>query len=102
MDSIPLGATGETVSPLCLGTMYFGSKTDADTPYRLLDRYYEVGGRFLDTVNTYATSVNGFDKPASEPLLGEWMDERGNREELFIVMSVGFGSGEYPSRSIPS
>jgi aryl-alcohol dehydrogenase-like predicted oxidoreductase len=55
MDTIPLGTTGETVSLVCLGTMYLGSKTDSATSRELLDRYYDAGGRFLDTAIIYAT-----------------------------------------------
>jgi aryl-alcohol dehydrogenase-like predicted oxidoreductase len=90
MQTVPLGTTGEEVSPLCLGTMYFGSRTDEETSWDLLDRYYEAGGRFLDTANKYATWVDGYDEPESEPLLGEWIDERDNRDELFVATKVGF------------
>jgi aryl-alcohol dehydrogenase-like predicted oxidoreductase len=85
-----LGTTDAEVSALCLGTMYFGSRTDEETSWELLDRYYEAGGRFLDTANKYATWVDGYDEPESEPLLGEWIGERGVREELTIATKVGF------------
>jgi aryl-alcohol dehydrogenase-like predicted oxidoreductase len=90
METTPLGTTGESVSALCLGTMYFGSRTDPETSWDILDAYYEAGGRFLDTANKYATWVDGYDEPESEPLLGEWMAERGNRDDLFVATKVGF------------
>jgi aryl-alcohol dehydrogenase-like predicted oxidoreductase len=85
-----LGTTDAEVSALCLGTMYFGSRTDEEASWELLDRYYEAGGRFLDTANKYATWVEDYDEPKSEPLLGEWIEERGVREELTIATKVGF------------
>jgi aryl-alcohol dehydrogenase-like predicted oxidoreductase len=90
METTPLGTTGESVSALCLGTMYFGSRTDPETSRAILDAYYEAGGRFLDTANKYATWLDGYDEPESEPLLGEWMAERGIRDELFVATKVGF------------
>lgn len=96
METKPLGATGESVSELCLGAMYFGSRIDRETSFALLDRYYEAGGRFLDTANIYATWVEGYDEPESEPLVGEWLEERGVREEMTIATKLGFSYGDVP------
>ncbi|QPV61948.1 aldo/keto reductase [Halosimplex litoreum] len=101
MDAVPLGTTGERVSPLCLGTMYFGSETDPETSRAILDRYYEAGGRFLDTANIYATWVDGYGEPESEPFLGDWMARRSNREELFLATKVGFEYGDVPQSLDP-
>ncbi|AGN02429.1 aldo/keto reductase [Salinarchaeum sp. Harcht-Bsk1] len=101
MDTTPLGATGESVSELCLGPMYFGSKVDRETSFALLDRYYEAGGRFLDTANIYATWVDGYDEPESEPLVGEWLADRGVREEMTIATKLGFGYQDVPTSLDP-
>ncbi|WP_459191504.1 aldo/keto reductase [Halosimplex sp. J119] len=101
MNERPLGTTGESVSPLCLGAMYFGSRTDPETSRAILDRYYEAGGRFLDTANIYATWVDGHDEPASEPFLGEWLDDRGVRDEMFVATKVGFDYGDVPQSLDP-
>jgi aryl-alcohol dehydrogenase-like predicted oxidoreductase len=69
--------------------MYFGSRTDKETSYRLLDQYVAAGGSFLDTANIYAWWVPGYVGGESETLLGEWMRERRNRS-LFIATKVGF------------
>lgn len=90
METTTLGTTGESISELCLGAMYFGSQLDQKTSYELLDRYYDAGGRFIDTANIYATWVEGYDTPESEPLLGEWLAERGVRDEMTIGTKVGF------------
>jgi len=93
VKTVPLGNTGVEVSAFCLGTMYFGNRTDQETSYRLLDQYLEAGGSFLDTANIYARWVPGFKGGESEALLGEWMRERKNRSQMFIATKVGF---EYP------
>ncbi|QSG02955.1 aldo/keto reductase [Natranaeroarchaeum sulfidigenes] len=101
MRTTPLGTTGEEVSSICLGPMIFGTEVDRETSFALLDRYYEAGGRFLDTANNYATWIEGYDEPRSEPLLGDWLDERGVREEMFIATKLGFNYGETPQSLAP-
>jgi aryl-alcohol dehydrogenase-like predicted oxidoreductase len=93
MRTVSLGNTGAEVSVFCLGTMHFGSRTDKETSYRLLDQYVEAGGSFLDTANNYAMWVPGYVGGESETLLGEWMRERKNRAQMFIATKVGF---DYP------
>lgn len=90
MKTTQLGASGVDVSIYCLGAMYFGSRNDRATSYRMLDRYVDAGGTFIDTANIYAWWVEGFRGGESEMLLGEWMRERGNRDRLFIASKVGF------------
>ncbi len=78
------------VSALCLGTMNFGSRDSHQTSYQMLDQYYEAGGRFLDTANAYARWHQGCQGGESETLLGAWMAERANRDELIIASKAGF------------
>ena len=58
MNQIALGDSGAQVSALCLGTMFFGTTVDQATSFRLLDRYYDAGGRFLDTADGTARRSN--------------------------------------------
>jgi aryl-alcohol dehydrogenase-like predicted oxidoreductase len=91
MKTVLLGNSDVEVNVFCLGTMYFGSRTDKKTSYRLLDQYVDAGGSFLDTANIYAWWVSGFKGTESETLLGQWMRERKNRSQMFIATKVGFG-----------
>ena len=90
METKPLGRTGERISELALGTIYFDSTIDRETSFEILDTYYEAGGRLLDTANNYATWLEGYDEPLSEYLLGEWLEERGVRDEMTIATKLGF------------
>lgn len=98
MKTQQLGHTGVEVSSLCLGAMYFGSRNDKATSYRILDQYVDAGGTFIDTANIYAHWVAGNQGGESETLLGEWMKARGHRDRLFIASKVGFGYGSVPKR----
>ena len=90
MRTVPLGDTGVEVSALCLGAMYFGTRQNQAESYRLLDHYVGAGGTFIDTANIYAHWAEGGRGGESEPVLGAWMRERGNRDRLFIASKVGF------------
>jgi len=48
-----LGRSGLKVSPLCLGTMMFGGRTDEADSLRIIDRAKEQGINFLDTADAY-------------------------------------------------
>ena len=63
---------------MALGAMYFGTRVDEPTSFAILDRFVELGGRWLDTSNNYSfwTSDTGFGGQ-SESLLGRWL--RANR-----------------------
>ncbi|KAK4175365.1 NADP-dependent oxidoreductase domain-containing protein [Triangularia setosa] len=76
---------GVRVSPLCLGTMSFGEawkgrlgECSKDTAFGILDCFYNAGGNFIDTANFYQDED-------SEKWLGEWIEDRQNRDELVIA-----------------
>ena len=54
-----LGRTGLRISELCLGAMIFGDRrggwgASRDEAARIVDRFAEAGGNFIDTANSYA------------------------------------------------
>lgn len=76
---------GIKVSPICLGAMNFGEgwkdfmgECDKKTSFEVLDSFYDLGGNFIDTANAYQNEE-------SEEWLGEWMEERGNRDQMVYV-----------------
>ena len=48
-----LGHSGLHVSPLCLGTMMFGGRTDRAEAERIIDHGREMGVNFIDTADVY-------------------------------------------------
>lgn len=73
------------VSPLCLGTMNFGDAFKAmlgqcskQTAFDILDHYFDQGGNFIDTANSYQGGE-------TESLLGEWMAARKTRDQVVLA-----------------
>ncbi|KAI0089401.1 Aldo/keto reductase [Irpex rosettiformis] len=77
---------GIHVSPIQLGAMSIGDKWEKngfgamnkESSFKLLDAYFNAGGNFIDT-------ANGYQDGSSEEFIGEWMEQRGNREQLVIA-----------------
>ncbi|ROT31241.1 aldo/keto reductase [Micromonospora sp. HM5-17] len=90
METLPLGNTGERVSQLALGCMLMGTMADEETSFRILDRYLDDGGNFLDTANCYAWWPGpAFRGGESESLLGRWFARTGRRDEVFLATKGG-------------
>ncbi|HWV79579.1 MAG TPA: aldo/keto reductase, partial [Isoptericola sp.] len=82
------GTTSFEVSTLCLGTMWFGTRTDEETSFAILDRFVEAGGTFLDTANNYNAWGLGYGRD-SEDVLGRWLASRGSRDQVRLATKVG-------------
>jgi aryl-alcohol dehydrogenase-like predicted oxidoreductase len=84
-----------TVSRLCLGTMLMGAKTPVEESHRMLDRFLEAGGNFVDTADTYSDG-------GSEKTLAPWLARR--RDEVVLATKCRFpvsdpgGEGLAPDR----
>jgi aryl-alcohol dehydrogenase-like predicted oxidoreductase len=84
-----LGKTGLKVSELCLGAMTFGRETSEEDSRRLLDRFVEEGGNFIDTADVYTQG-------ASEEIVGRWLKDK-RRDDFVIATKVRFGMGPGPN-----
>jgi len=81
MNLVSLGNTGLKVSKICLGTMTFGREADEAMSFRIMDRFYELGGAFLDTADQYSTGL-------SEEIVGRWIKERALRGRVIVATKV--------------
>lgn len=93
MKKLTLGNTDIQVSALCLGTDSIGSRIDHPMSFQLMDLFQEAGGNFLDTANFYASWLPECQGGESEGTIGQWMAERGNRDDLVIASKLAF---DYP------
>ena len=86
METIELGTTGQQVSRLALGAMQMGSVTDEPESVRILDRYLDAGGSFIDTADCYEWWVARDSRGGeSEELLGRWLRHGGRRDQVFLA-----------------
>ncbi len=80
-----LGRTSLAVSELCFGAMTFGREGDEQASLRMLDRFAEAGGTFLDTSDAYSAGY-------SEEILGRWLKNH-DRDDVVISTKVRWGPG---------
>lgn len=79
--------------PLVLGGNVFGFTADDDTSFAILDRFYERGGRMVDTAQGYSVWVEGHVGGESETVIGKWLEARGVRAGMRIATKTGmFGN----------
>lgn len=90
MKKIYLEKAGLTVSSICLGTMMYGTQLPEREAVAQLDLFTEMGGNFIDTSNNYAHWWKGASGDESECLLGRWIADKKNRDDLVIATKVGF------------
>ena len=84
MEYRQLGKTSLYVSPICIGTVQFGTGLDRDSSFWQLDAFTEGGANFIDTARVYGDWVEG-ERARSEKLIGQWIKKRGNRDRLVIL-----------------
>jgi aryl-alcohol dehydrogenase-like predicted oxidoreductase len=84
-----------TVSRLAFGAMLLGGATPVDESHRMLDRFLEAGGTFIDTADVYGDG-------RSEEVLAPWLAR--HRDEVVIATKLRMkvsdppGSGLAPDR----
>lgn len=88
-EYITLGRSGLRVSPLCLGTMTFGTEwgwgAEESVSRSLFDRYLETGGNFIDT-------ADGYTGGKSEELVGKFIRENGVRDRIVLATKFTFNA----------
>jgi len=94
MEKRPLGRSGLTTAPLCLGGNVFGWTADEKTSFAILDRFVDLGFNLVDTANVYSRWVPGHTGGESETVIGKWLKKGGKRDRVLIATKVGMGSDE--------
>mgnify|MGYP000890001676 FL=1 len=82
------------IAPINFGGNVFGWTLDEKQSFEILDQFTEAGFNFIDTADTYAWWVNGTGGQ-SEAIIGKWLKERKNRENVVIATKVGSETKEH-------
>lgn len=89
---VTLGRSGLRVSPLSLGAMTFGEDlgwgSSVEESQRIIDRYVDGGGNFIDTANFYT-------KSHSEKIIGDHVGRHPARRDR-LVIATKFSGNLYP------
>lgn len=88
MNRIQLNQTDIEVSNICLGGNVFGWSADETQSHDVLNLFTELGGNFIDTADVYSEWAEGHIGGESESVIGNWLHERGNRQEVVIATKV--------------
>lgn len=91
-----LGSSGLLVSPICLGTMTFGSPVAEDDAIRLIHAALDLGINFIDTANVYEGYARYLGSPGgvAEEIVGKAL--RGRRDGVVVATKVGAPVGSGP------
>lgn len=82
------------VAPINFGGNVFGWTLDEKQSFDILDQFVGEGFNFIDTADTYSWWVNG-KGGQSEEIIGKWLKQRGNRNDLVIATKVGSETKEH-------
>lgn len=96
-----LGKSGLKVSELCLGAMTFGEAdensfmhgigSNEKTSFGIMDRAHAAGLNFIDVADVYGQDG------LSERVVGRWMKDRKNRDDIVLATKFRFRMAEGPN-----
>jgi len=89
-----IGQSGLRVSPLCLGTMTFGTQTpEKSEAFKIMDICYERGINFFDTAELYPVPPSADLAGITEEIVGEWMQTKPRDSIIMATKVAGAASG---------
>ena len=95
MEYNRLGRSDLVVSAVCLGTMTFGTQTDAAAAHAQLDCALAQGINFIDTAEMYSVPPCAESYGRSESIIGHWLGRRARDRVVLATKVAG------PARGMP-
>lgn len=86
-----LAGSGLLVSPICLGTMTWGTQNTEAEAHAQLDAAVAAGINFIDTAEMYSVPPNAESYGRSETFIGNWL-RRQPRERIVLATKIA-GAG---------
>ena len=84
MEYVKFNGTDLSVSPICLGTVNYGTGMTAEESKAQISSFFDAGGNFLDTAHIYGDWGDG-PKCISERIIGSWIKENGKRDKMILA-----------------
>lgn len=88
-----LGKTDLQIAPLVIGGNVFGWTIDEQQSFKMLDAFADLGFNFIDTADVYSRWKEGNVGGESETIIGNWQEQRKNRQNIIIATKVGMDNG---------
>ncbi|MEZ9594926.1 NADP(H)-dependent aldo-keto reductase [Shewanella sp. 10N.261.52.F9] len=82
------------VSQICLGTMTWGAQNTQAQAFEQLDYAIGEGINFIDTAEMYPVPPEAETQGETERILGNYLKQRGNRDNLIIASKVAAPGGK--------
>lgn len=82
-----IGKSGLRVTPICMGTMSFGSWSDKKESFKILDSAYDRGINFFDTAELYPVPPRSDYAGLTEEIIAEWLETK-PRESIILASKI--------------
>ena len=87
-----VGRSGLRVTPICMGTMSFGTWSDKAESFRILDKSFDRGINFFDTAEAYPVPPTAELAGLTEEIFGEWLKQK-PRDAVIVATKVAGAAG---------
>ena len=93
MEKRQLGNTDLQIYPIVFGGNVFGWTIDEKQSFEMLDKFHGAGFNCIDTADSYSKWVRGNVGGESETIIGKWMKQNNNRQEIVLATKIGSDMG---------
>lgn len=102
MEKRQLGNSDLWVAPLAFGGNVIGWTINEEQSFTILDAFTGSGFNLIDTADVYSRWAPGNKGGESETIIGNWMKERNNRQDVIIATKVGADMGQGKTDTSPA
>lgn len=89
-----IGKSGLRVSPICMGTMTFGTQCSSEKEaFAIMDKAYEAGVNFYDTAELYPVPPTADKAGITEEIVGRWLKTKPRESVILASKVAGAASG---------
>lgn len=89
-----IGRSGLRVSPICMGTMTFGTQTQSEREaFAIMDKAYDAGVNFFDTAEIYPVPPTAELGGMTEKIVGKWLSTKPRESVILATKVAGAASG---------
>ena len=89
-----IGKSGLRVSPICMGTMTFGTQCKSEKEaFAIMDKAYDAGVNFYDTAELYPVPPKSELAGITEEIVGRWLKTKPRESVILASKVAGAASG---------